>query len=245
MTKHITILAAMAAELPAEISADRLMVEALANSMAARPVQKHISAPAVQSAASLTRGGLDRRRLFRVLDYIEANLEGDLSLDRMASIACLSRYHFARAFKQAVGRSPYRYVSARRLDRAKALLIQDDRSLVDIALALNFSSQANFTRAFRQATGLTPGQFRQEFRSRQRDSLLADTSVLFRSWRESAGSRPQPSATNYKAATFEAKPSTNASRSSAMGSEARELLEAARDVIEVGRESKREVRQWT
>jgi AraC family transcriptional regulator len=233
MTKHITILAAMAAELPADIPADRLMVEALANSMAARLAQKHVSAPAVPSAASLTRGGLDRRRLFRVLDYIEANLEGDLSLDRTASIACLSRYHFARAFKQAVGRSPSRYVSARRLERAKALLIQDDRSLVDIALALNFSSQANFTRAFRQATGLAPGQFRQEHRSRQRDSLLADTSGLFRSWRESAGSRPLPSATNYKAAAFEAKPSTNASRSFAIESEARGSLETARGVIEV------------
>jgi AraC family transcriptional regulator len=54
------------------------------------------------------------------------------------------------------------------------LLIQDDRPLVDIALALSFSSQANFTRAFRQATGQAPGQFRQEFRSRQLASLLAD-----------------------------------------------------------------------
>ena len=43
---------------------------------------------------------------FRILGYIEANLEGDLTIDRMASIACLSRYHFARAFKQAVRAIP-------------------------------------------------------------------------------------------------------------------------------------------
>jgi AraC family transcriptional regulator len=85
----------------------------------------------------------------------------------MASIACLSRYHFARAFKQAVGKPPHRYVSARRLDRAKALLIQGERSLVDIALSLSFSDQASFTRAFRQATGQAPGQFRQVFGSQQ------------------------------------------------------------------------------
>ncbi|SPP96981.1 helix-turn-helix domain-containing protein [Bradyrhizobium vignae] len=91
--------------------------------------------------------------VFRVLDYVEANLESELSLDQMASIACLSRYHFARAFKKAVGQSPHRYVSARRLDRAKALLMAGDRPLVEIALALGFSSQANFTRAFTQATG--------------------------------------------------------------------------------------------
>ena len=173
MTRHITTLAAMAGELQTETAAGRLMVESLVNSLAMKPVQKHIDAPAAQSLASLARGGLDRRRLFRVLDYIEANLEGDLTLDRLASIACLSRYHFARAFKQAVGHSPHRYVSARRLERAKAFLIQDDRPLVDIALGLRFSSQANFTRAFRQATGLAPGQFRQELRSLQRGSLLA------------------------------------------------------------------------
>ena len=76
----VSNLAAMAAELQAEISAGRLMVESLANSVTARPVQTYISAPAAQSVASLARGGIDRRRLFRVLDYIEANPEGDLTL---------------------------------------------------------------------------------------------------------------------------------------------------------------------
>ena len=159
------IASAIVSEMQAETSAGRLLVESLANSMAARPVQKHISAPRAQSVADLARGGLDRRRLSRVLDYIEANLEGDLNLDGMASIACLSRYHFARAFKQAVGQSPHRYVSAKRLELAKALLIQGNRPLVDIALALGFSSQANFTRTFTLATGLAPGQYRRELGS--------------------------------------------------------------------------------
>jgi AraC family transcriptional regulator len=163
---------ALALELRAETSAGRLLVDSLANSMAARLVQKYISVSAAQSAAFPATGGLNRRRLFRVLDYIEANLEGDLTLDHMASIACLSRFHFARAFKQAVGQSPHRYVSARRLERAKALLIQGDRPLVDIALALSFSSQANFTRAFRQATGQAPGQYRQQPGSRSPESSL-------------------------------------------------------------------------
>jgi AraC-like DNA-binding protein len=165
---------AIASELQVETSAGKLLAESLANSIAARLAQKYISASAAQSAAVLARGGLDRRRLFRVLDYIEANLEGDLTLDHMASIACLSRFHFARAFRQAIGQSPHRFVSARRLDRAKSLLVQGDRPLVDIALALSFSSQANFTRAFKQATGLAPGQYRHELESRQRESSLTD-----------------------------------------------------------------------
>lgn len=164
----------IASELQAETSAGRLLVESLANSMAARLLQKHIGAPSARSRAFLTGEGLDRRRLLRVLDYIEANLEGDLTIDRMASIACLSKFHFARVFKQAVGQSPYRYVSDKRLERAKALLIQGDRPLADIALALSFSSQANFTRAFTQATGQAPGQYRQQFGSRERVSSLID-----------------------------------------------------------------------
>ena len=108
------------------------------------------------------KGRLDLRRLFRVLDHIDRHLEGDLTLDGMASVACLSRFHFARAFRQAVGQSPHRYVIARRLERAKVLLIEGEAPLVEIALALRFSSQANFTRAFRQAAGMAPGQYRRE-----------------------------------------------------------------------------------
>jgi AraC family transcriptional regulator len=157
---------AIAAELQAQTSAGSLLVEALAGSLTARLVQKHLRAPSDQFLPRPRREGLDRRRLFRVLDYVEENLEGDLTIDRMASIACLSSSHFARAFKQAVGQSPHQYVSAKRLDRAQALLIQGDRPLVDIALALGFSCQANFTRAFKQVTGQAPGQFRHNRGSR-------------------------------------------------------------------------------
>jgi AraC family transcriptional regulator len=173
------IARALVSELQAETSVGRLLVESLASSMAARIVQTHVSAPASRSAFSLAREGLDRRRLVRVLDYVGTNLEGDLTLDRMASIACLSRYHFARAFKQAVGHSPHRYVSTRRLEHAKVLLIQGDRPLVDIALALGFSSQANFSRAFSQTTGLAPGQYRRQSGSRQRGRSLADIRQAF------------------------------------------------------------------
>jgi AraC family transcriptional regulator len=153
---------AILSELQTQTSAGRLLAETLASSLAARLVQNHFS-PSPPPSPRTSRQGLDRRRLARVLDYIETNLEGELAVDRLASIACLSRFHFTRAFKAAVGQSPHRYVSGKRLERAKALLIRGDRSLVDIALALDFSCQANFTRAFRQVTGHTPGQYRRSF----------------------------------------------------------------------------------
>jgi AraC family transcriptional regulator len=151
---------AIMSELQHETSAGTLLAEALALSLMARLVQNHTSVSSAVSFMSAARGGLDPRRLTRVLDYIEANLEGDLTVAWLASVACLSEFHFARAFKAAVGQSPHRFVSGRRLERAKELLGEQDRALVDIALALKFSCQANFTRAFRQATGLTPVQYR-------------------------------------------------------------------------------------
>jgi AraC family transcriptional regulator len=151
---------AVSSELEKPTAAGRLLADTLATSLAARLVQNHLALPQARRPAACK--ALDRRRLARVLAYIEADLEGDLTIDRLASIACLSQFHFARAFKAAVGRSPHRYVSDMRLERAKVLLAGGGRPLVDIALALNFSCQANFTRAFRQATGRTPGQYRRD-----------------------------------------------------------------------------------
>jgi AraC family transcriptional regulator len=151
---------AIASELRRETSVGSMLVETLASSLGARLVQSHGGNLARDVSARAPQAGLDRRRLTRVLDHVEANLEDDLTLARLASIACLSRFHFSRAFKAAVGRSPHHYVSAKRLELAKQLLEQGDQPLAQIALALKFSCQANFTRAFREATGHTPAQYR-------------------------------------------------------------------------------------
>jgi AraC family transcriptional regulator len=98
---------AITSELQVQTSAGTLLVDALANSLAARLLQKHIIVSRARFLSRPTREGLHRRRLCRILDYIDANVEGDLTMDRMASIACVSKYHFARSFKQAVGQSPH------------------------------------------------------------------------------------------------------------------------------------------
>ena len=151
---------AIASELRTQTSGGRLLAETLAASLAARLVQRRIGSSAERELLRPSRRGLDGRRLTRVKEYVEANLEGDLTVAELASVAHLSHFHFARAFKAAVGQSPHQYVSAQRLERAKMLLRRGDQSLLDIAVALNFSSQANFTRAFRKGTGMTPGQYR-------------------------------------------------------------------------------------
>ncbi len=154
---------AIVSEMRTQTAGSRLLAETLAVSLAARLVHSHGGLSPDKDLEQLSRQGLDRRRLTRVREYIAANLEGDLTIAQLAKVACLSHFHFARAFKTAVGQSPHQYVSAHRLERAKEMLTRGDQPLLDIAIALNFSSQANFTRAFRAGTGMTPGQFRRDF----------------------------------------------------------------------------------
>jgi AraC family transcriptional regulator len=104
---------------------------------------------------------LDAKRLKRVLDFIEAHLASDISLDDLAAEACLSPFHFSRLFREATGSSPCRYVTDCRIQAAQRMLALDQSSLVQVALDTGFGSQATFTRAFRKATGLTPGQYRE------------------------------------------------------------------------------------
>jgi AraC family transcriptional regulator len=154
---------AIVSEMRTPTAGGRLLEKTLAVSLAARLVHSRTGLPSHRDCERLCNRGLDRRRLSRVKEYIEANLEEDLAITQLAKVASLSRFHFARAFKAAVGESPHQYVSARRIERAKELLIRGDQSLLNIAIALNFSSQANFTRAFHKGAGMTPGQYRRSF----------------------------------------------------------------------------------
>jgi AraC family transcriptional regulator len=146
-------------ELQNETAGGKLLVESLGLSMAARLANSHSSSPAA-SIRPDAAGSLLGARLRRVLDYIAEHEDQDLTVTELAAVACLSRFHFARAFRDAIGAPPHRYISARRLERAKRLLRETATPLADIALDCSFSSQANFTRAFRRATGLAPGEYR-------------------------------------------------------------------------------------
>ncbi|MDB6043932.1 MAG: transcriptional regulator, AraC family [Gammaproteobacteria bacterium] len=152
---------AILSEMQAETAAGSLLVESLGSSLSARLLQSHSTSALAVAARLSSAGKLAPRRLSRVLEYIHAHLGDALDIRGMATTANLSRFHFARAFKASTGHTPYQYVSAQRLAQAKVLLAQN-QPLAQIALALNFSSQANFTRAFRREFGITPGRYREQ-----------------------------------------------------------------------------------
>jgi AraC family transcriptional regulator len=109
---------------------------------------------------------LDAKRLQRVLDFMEAQLADDLSLDDLAREACLSPYHFSRLFHEATGRPPHRYLIERRIQVAQQMLQSERSSMAEVAFDTGFGSQASFARTFRKVTGVTPSQYREQSRRR-------------------------------------------------------------------------------
>ena len=84
------------------------------------------------------RGGLASWQLQRARDFINANLAGDPSISQVADDCGLSNSYFARAFKQATGIPPYRWLTKQRVSRAKELLQDPSRELADIAQLCGF-----------------------------------------------------------------------------------------------------------
>jgi AraC family transcriptional regulator len=150
-------------ELRDETSAGGMKMDELAIELIGTLAQDHAELNASNTPITMAKGVLDRRRLNRVLEYIETNLDADISINDLAQVACFSLFHFVRAFHHAMGRPPNAYLGARRLDRAKQLLVYSDTPLVDVSLISHFSSQANFTKAFTRAMGTSPARYRRAF----------------------------------------------------------------------------------
>jgi AraC family transcriptional regulator len=146
-------------ELAFETSTSRMFVETASSMLAARLLQKYCDGGVRGFSDSLPHKA-DGLWLRRVLDFIEANIEDEITLENLGAISGYSPFHFAHKFSLATGVSPSRYISRLRLENAMAQLAAGKLPLAEIALNARFSSQASFTRAFRRSTGMTPNQFR-------------------------------------------------------------------------------------
>lgn len=109
-------------------------------------------------------GVLDRHTVDRIAEYVDAELPTELSLDRLAEVAMMSPFHFARSFKTTTGLAPHQYVIARRMDRAKRLLLGTREAVPDVAYAVGLSNLGHFRRMFRRHVGLNPGELRDSAR---------------------------------------------------------------------------------
>ena len=105
-------------------------------------------------------GGLSTKKLQQTIDYIQAHLDEKLSLESIASALNLSVHYFCELFTQSMGIPPYKYVLQQRVDRAKQLLRNHEKSLSEIALDCGFANQSHFNRHFTKLIGITPRRYR-------------------------------------------------------------------------------------
>lgn len=103
------------------------------------------------------------RRFERVLDYIDKNLDGPLTVETLSGVASFSKFHFHRQFANYCGINIGRYIQLMKLKRASyRLAFNPEERITDIALDAGFENPESFSRAFKNAFGQTPREFRRE-----------------------------------------------------------------------------------
>jgi AraC family transcriptional regulator len=137
---------------------DTLYIDTMAHMMAVHLTRRHSTRMAAERPQA--GDGLTRRRLKRLLAYIEEHLSDDLTLKRMAVETELSPFYLARVFKSEVGKPPHQYVLDRRIARARTLLRDTTIPIADVALATGFSSQSHMSTCFRRLVGVSPASYR-------------------------------------------------------------------------------------
>ncbi len=99
-------------------------------------------------------------RMNKAMDYIEANLADDISYDKIAQLACCSKYHFQRMFPFITGVSLSEYIRRRRLTLAAFELQTTHTKVIDVAAKYGYESPEAFTRAFKELHGIAPNSAR-------------------------------------------------------------------------------------
>jgi AraC family transcriptional regulator len=128
----------------------RLYLDSLGVALAVQLLAVHASPPRKRSE------GLSSLQVQRVIDFIEANLDNSLTNGRLADVAGVSSSYMQREFKISRGTSVHRYVMERRVERARALLMQRSLPASEIALAAGFSHQSHMARWIRRVLGVAP-----------------------------------------------------------------------------------------
>ncbi len=107
---------------------------------------------------------LKNRRLSETLTYIQKHFCEKISEETLATMACMSRDHYIRIFKRAMGVTPVTYINSKRIERAELLLLTTNMSVKEISDSLSFGDSSHFISLFKRTVGTTPLQYRKEKR---------------------------------------------------------------------------------
>lgn len=151
-----SVAMALLGELEAERPGNGVYAEALGSQLAIH-LWRHYRCGRNEAEAPIR---MTRHKLRQVTAHIEDNLAEDLSVEALARVARMSGFHFAHVFRKETGVPPHRYVTRRRLERAKLLLRETALSLTQIAQEVGYGNLSNFSVSFRKLTGVTASAYR-------------------------------------------------------------------------------------
>jgi AraC family transcriptional regulator len=132
---------------------DRMYGEALSTALTVHLLRKY---GAAVPGRKKRHGGLPREKLVRAIEYIQDQLDADLTVSGIAQAVYMSPYHFTRLFKESTGQSPHQYVVEARVRKAKELLTTGKFTISEAAYHVGFVDQSHLTRHFTRVFGLPP-----------------------------------------------------------------------------------------
>jgi AraC family transcriptional regulator len=136
---------------------DCVYADSLVHTLIAHLIKKYSK---TRMRLQLSRHGLPHKSLARVVEFIDAHLNDNLSLRGIADVAGMSPSYFLTMFKRSVGLAPHQYLISKRIERARTLLTETRLPIVDIATQAGFADQSHLTRMMKRYTGLTPRRIR-------------------------------------------------------------------------------------
>jgi AraC family transcriptional regulator len=149
------LLEGLHTELSSRHRGSSLFVEGIAQSLAGHLVRTY-----ADQTTQEYKGGLTGFRLRKVTDLMVTHLADEFSLIRLAQEANMSEFHFSRAFKRTTGLTPSRYFIHLRLKKARRLLRETNRSIIEIGLDVGYTSPSHFAQIFRREVGISPSEYR-------------------------------------------------------------------------------------
>jgi AraC family transcriptional regulator len=150
------ILSLVHAELLRDRDQSPSFVQGLAQSLAAHLVRTYGNDAPDRGA----RNALPGFKLRRVLRSMEVRLHEDFDLGHLAREVGMSEFHFSRLFKKATGLSPSQFFIKKRVAKAQQLLLETEMTVIEVGMAVGYSSPSHFAQVFRRETGVTPSDYR-------------------------------------------------------------------------------------
>lgn len=138
--------------------ASSLFAEQAIDLLCTQLIRSHSSVSSLPDIAP--RQGLAHWQVKKVCDYMRGRLAEPISLDELAAVVHLSRFHFCTAFRRSTGQTPHTWLVQERIALARTLLADNLLSVTEVGLAVGYGTPSAFTASFRKIVGTTPTDYR-------------------------------------------------------------------------------------